>query len=61
MEDFIEPDNLGELIGGKGFDYVVDAIDGAKAKAALVAFCRDHALPLVMIGSAGGAGRSDQN
>ena len=54
VEDFIEPDNLAELIGGKGFDYVVDAIDSVKAKAALVAFCRDHALPLVMIGSAGG-------
>jgi len=54
VEDFIEPDNLMELIGNKGFDYVVDAIDGAKAKAALVAFCRDHAIPLVMIGSAGG-------
>jgi tRNA A37 threonylcarbamoyladenosine dehydratase len=54
VEDFIEPDNLAELIGGHGFDYVVDAIDSVKAKAALVAFCRDHALPLVMIGSAGG-------
>jgi tRNA A37 threonylcarbamoyladenosine dehydratase len=54
VEDFIEPDNLAELIGQKGFDYVVDAIDSVKAKAALVAFCRDHALPLVMIGSAGG-------
>jgi tRNA A37 threonylcarbamoyladenosine dehydratase len=54
VEDFIEPDNLAELIGNQGFDYVVDAIDGAKAKAALVAFCRDHAIPLVMIGSAGG-------
>lgn len=54
VEDFIEPDNLAELIGNQGFDYVVDAIDSVKAKAALVAFCRDHALPLVMIGSAGG-------
>jgi len=54
VEDFIEPDNLAELIGNQGFDYVVDAIDGARAKAALVAFCRDHAIPLVMIGSAGG-------
>jgi tRNA A37 threonylcarbamoyladenosine dehydratase len=54
VEDFIEPDNLPELIGNGGFDYVVDAIDGTKAKAALVAFCRDHAIPLVMIGSAGG-------
>jgi tRNA A37 threonylcarbamoyladenosine dehydratase len=54
VEDFIEPDNLAELIGNQGFDYVVDAIDSVKAKAALVAFCRDHAIPLVMIGSAGG-------
>jgi tRNA A37 threonylcarbamoyladenosine dehydratase len=54
VEDFIEPDNLSDLIGNKGFDYVVDAIDSVKAKAALVAFCRDHAIPLVMIGSAGG-------
>jgi tRNA A37 threonylcarbamoyladenosine dehydratase len=54
VEDFITPDNLGEMIGGQRFDYVVDAIDNAKAKAALVAYCRDHQLPLVMIGSAGG-------
>ena len=54
VEDFIEPDNLAELIGNQGFDFVVDAIDSVKAKAALVGFCRDHAIPLVMIGSAGG-------
>jgi tRNA A37 threonylcarbamoyladenosine dehydratase len=59
VEDFIDPDNLERLIGGHGpgaarFDYVVDAIDSVKAKAALVAFCRAHALPLVTIGSAGG-------
>jgi tRNA A37 threonylcarbamoyladenosine dehydratase len=59
VEDFIDPDNLVQMIGGKApgsprFDYVVDAIDSVKAKAALIAYCRDHALPLVVIGGAGG-------
>ena len=54
VEDFIDPDNIVQMIEGKGFDYVVDAIDSVKAKAALIAYCRDHALPLVVIGGAGG-------
>jgi tRNA A37 threonylcarbamoyladenosine dehydratase len=59
VEDFIDPENIPQMIGGKGpgaarFDYVVDAIDSVKAKAALIAYCRDHALPLVTIGGAGG-------
>ncbi|MGX4643358.1 tRNA cyclic N6-threonylcarbamoyladenosine(37) synthase TcdA [Massilia sp. SYSU DXS3249] len=54
VEDFIDPDNLVQMIEGKGFDYVVDAIDSVKAKAALIAYCRDKALPLVVIGGAGG-------
>jgi hypothetical protein len=33
---------------------VVDAIDSVKAKAAMIAWCRQHAIPLVIIGSAGG-------
>ncbi|MGV7207772.1 tRNA cyclic N6-threonylcarbamoyladenosine(37) synthase TcdA [Oxalobacteraceae bacterium A2-2] len=54
VEDFITPDNLEQMIGGRGYDYVVDAIDSAKSKAALAAYCRQHGLPLIMIGSAGG-------
>ncbi len=54
IEDFIDPDNLDTMIGGKGYDYVVDAIDSVRAKAALIAYCRDHALPVITIGSAGG-------
>ena len=54
VEDFIAPDNLDQLIGGKRFDYVVDAIDSVRSKAALIAYCRDHALPMIVIGSAGG-------
>ena len=54
VEDFIAPDNLDQMIGGAGYDYVVDAIDSVKSKAALIAYCRDHALPVIVIGSAGG-------
>ncbi len=54
VEDFISPDNLEQMIGGKGFDYVMDCIDSVKSKAALIAYCRDHAIPLITIGSAGG-------
>jgi len=54
VEDFITPDNLDAMLGTQHFDYLVDAIDNVKAKAALIAWCRDHALPVVTIGSAGG-------
>ncbi len=54
VEEFITPDNLDQMLAGKGFDYVVDAIDSVKSKAALIAYCRDHGLPVIVIGSAGG-------
>lgn len=54
VEDFIEVDNIVQMIGSKGFDYVVDAIDSVKAKAALIAYCRDNAIPLLTSGGAGG-------
>ncbi|MDM5180393.1 tRNA threonylcarbamoyladenosine dehydratase [Massilia sp. DJPM01] len=54
IEEFIDPDNLDQMIGAHQYDYVVDAIDSVKAKAALIAYCRDHQLPMVIIGSAGG-------
>ena len=54
VEDFVTPDNLDTMLGTDKFDYVVDAIDSVKAKAAMIAHCRRHAIPLVIIGSAGG-------
>jgi tRNA A37 threonylcarbamoyladenosine dehydratase len=54
VEDFITPDNLDEMIGTGRYDYVVDAIDSAKAKAALIAYARAHQIPLITIGGAGG-------
>ena len=54
IEDFIAPDNLDRMIGARGYDYVVDAIDSVKAKAAMIAWCRQPDLPMIIIGSAGG-------
>ena len=59
VEDFVEVDNIVQMIGGNAsgsprYDYVVDAIDSVKAKAALIAHCRDHAIPLLTSGGAGG-------
>ncbi|WP_413673511.1 tRNA cyclic N6-threonylcarbamoyladenosine(37) synthase TcdA [Massilia cellulosiltytica] len=58
VEDFIDPDNIPQMIGtnkpAARFDYVVDAIDSVQAKAALIAYCSQHAIPLVVIGGAGG-------
>ncbi|GIZ53185.1 tRNA cyclic N6-threonylcarbamoyladenosine(37) synthase TcdA [Noviherbaspirillum aridicola] len=54
VEDFITPDNLGEMIGAGKYDYVIDAIDSVQAKAALIAYCRDKSIRLITIGGAGG-------
>lgn len=54
VEDFVTPENLDQMLGSSGYDYVIDAIDSVKAKTAVIAYCRQHAIPLVTIGGAGG-------
>jgi tRNA A37 threonylcarbamoyladenosine dehydratase len=54
VEDFIDLDNIPQMVAPGKYDYVFDAIDSVKAKAALIAHCRDHAIPLIVIGGAGG-------
>jgi len=54
VEDFLDPDNVPQMIGTDRFDYVIDAIDNVRAKVALIAWCRRHKVPLVTIGGAGG-------
>ena len=54
VEDFITPDNVPEMIPLGRYDYVIDAIDNVRAKVALIAYCREHKVPLVVIGGAGG-------
>ncbi|TDO97439.1 tRNA cyclic N6-threonylcarbamoyladenosine(37) synthase TcdA [Marinomonas balearica] len=53
IEDFITPDNLSELLS-EPFDYIIDAIDSIKPKAALVAWCRRKKRKIITVGGAGG-------
>ncbi|MBY4953422.1 tRNA cyclic N6-threonylcarbamoyladenosine(37) synthase TcdA [Pantoea sp. DY-17] len=53
IDDFITPENTAELLSA-GFDYVIDAIDSVRPKAALIAWCRRNKIPLITTGGAGG-------
>jgi tRNA A37 threonylcarbamoyladenosine dehydratase len=53
VEEFLTPENVSGLLENR-FDYVVDAIDSAHAKTALIAHCRRQRIGLVSIGAAGG-------
>ncbi|MGB1271357.1 MAG: tRNA cyclic N6-threonylcarbamoyladenosine(37) synthase TcdA [Endozoicomonas sp.] len=53
IEDFITPDNIAELITRK-FDYVLDAIDNFRVKAALIAYCKRNKIKIITTGGAGG-------
>lgn len=53
VEEFVAADNLEQLLG-HGFDYVVDAIDQTRVKAAMIAWCKANRVNLVTTGSAGG-------
>lgn len=53
VEEFLEAGNVAALLA-EHFDYVVDAIDSARAKTALIAHCRRHRVRLVCVGAAGG-------
>ncbi|MFD1217907.1 MULTISPECIES: tRNA cyclic N6-threonylcarbamoyladenosine(37) synthase TcdA [Microbulbifer] len=56
VEDFIASDNFGELLDPdqQPIDIVVDAIDNARVKAALIAYCKARKIRLITVGSAGG-------
>ena len=53
VEDFVSLDNLDALLG-RDFDFVLDAIDSARVKAAMIAWCRRHKIKLMVSGGAGG-------
>lgn len=53
IDDFITPENVHQYIS-KDFDYVLDAIDSIKPKAALLAFCRSNKIKVITTGGAGG-------
>lgn len=53
IEDFVTPENVQQLLG-RSFSVVIDAIDQVRVKAAMIAFCRRHDVPVVVAGAAGG-------
>ena len=53
IEDFVTPDNVQEYLN-KSLDYVIDATDSVKAKAAMIAYCKRNKIPVITIGGAGG-------
>ena len=53
IEDFVTPDNLDQVLG-RGFDFVIDAIDQVRTKAAMIAWCKRHGVPIITAGGAGG-------
>lgn len=53
IEDFVTLDNLDAMLG-RDYDFVIDAIDSARVKAAMIAWCRRHKVKLIASGGAGG-------
>ena len=53
IDDFITETNVSEYLTQE-FDYVLDAIDSIKPKAALLAFCKRNKIKVITTGGAGG-------
>ncbi|MBI5041361.1 MAG: tRNA cyclic N6-threonylcarbamoyladenosine(37) synthase TcdA [Gammaproteobacteria bacterium] len=54
IDDFITADNLATHFDkAHGYDYVIDAIDSIKFKAAMIYYCRRNKLPIITPGGAG--------
>ncbi len=53
IDDFISPDNQAEYLN-RSYDYVIDAIDNVKTKAAMIAYCKRNKIKIITIGGAGG-------
>jgi tRNA A37 threonylcarbamoyladenosine dehydratase len=55
IDDFITGDNLFRyMMPEHGYDYVIDAIDSIKFKAAMIYHCRRNKIPIIATGGAGG-------
>ena len=53
VDDFLTMDNMAALLS-RDYDYVIDAIDSIKFKAAMIGFCKRNKIPLITTGGAGG-------
>lgn len=55
IDDFITDRNLFDhLPANSGIDYVIDAIDSIRFKAALIYYCKRNRIPVITTGAAGG-------
>jgi len=57
IDDFINQNNVSKYLGTKEkplYDFIVDAIDSVRDKAAVLAHCRRNKLKIITIGGAGG-------
>ena len=52
-QQFIVPDNIGQLLNGQQFDFVVDAIDTLEPKCALIRTCWERGLKIISSMGAG--------
>jgi tRNA A37 threonylcarbamoyladenosine dehydratase len=53
VEDFVTAENLEDMLG-RGYDFVVDAIDNARVKAAMINWCKRRKIKMITSGGAGG-------
>ena len=53
IEDFVTEDNVAQYLD-KRFDYVLDAIDAFRVKAAIIAHCKRQKISVMTVGGAGG-------
>lgn len=53
VEDFIAPENVADIVHNH-LDFVLDCIDSAFVKAALIGHCKRQKIPVVTVGSSGG-------
>lgn len=53
VEDFVSPENFDQILG-EDFDYLIDAIDQVRTKAAMIAGCAARKIPIITAGGAGG-------
>ena len=55
VDNFLSLENMGELLAlSHSFDYVVDAIDSIRVKAAMIHHCKRNKIPIIVTGGAGG-------
>lgn len=53
IEEYLEPESVERLLGGRKIDFLIDAIDTLSPKIALIKYCYSNAIPFVSSMGAG--------